>query len=369
VSAPVVIIGAGPAGLAVGACLRRQNIDFEILERSDRIASTWRRHYDRLHLHTARGTSALPFRPFPDHFPRYVSRDQLIEYLESYAEAFGLRPRLSCEVERVTASEKGWQIDSFCGEFTAWHVVFATGINRQPNRPSWPGLADFPGEVLHSSEYRNGRTFAGMRVLVVGIGNSGGEIAIDLHEHGAHPTISIRDGVNVIPRSILGIPVERIAIATSWIPPKVVDKLNAPIRKLVVGDLSGYGLPSPSSGPTSQITDRGRIPLIDVGTIDLIKRGKIEVRPGIERFDGREAYFVDGRTDAFDAVVLATGYRHGLEHILDEPIGHVEVRRQINLPERPGLHFCGFRIASGGMLREIGIEARRVARAIFRDLG
>jgi indole-3-pyruvate monooxygenase len=368
-TASVVIIGAGPAGLAAAACLKRRRVPFEILEASDKVAATWRRHYDRLHLHTARSTSALPYLHFPDDFPRYVSRDQLIEYFEIYAETFGLRPRFNCPVESITREDNLWRVESAGGRFDARHVIIATGINREPNRPSWPGLSDFPGEVVHSSEYRNGTVFRGKKVLIVGIGNSGAEIAIDLYEHGAQPTISVREGVNVIPRSILGIPVERIAIATSWVPSGIMDKLNAPIRKLVVGDLSRYGLSSPSEGPTSQISGRGRIPLIDVGTIDLIKQGKIDVRPKIERFDGRKVRFDDDRVETFEAVILATGYRHGLGRILDEPVQQQDGARRVELPERTGLHFCGFRIASGGMLREIGIEARRVARAIASDLG
>jgi cation diffusion facilitator CzcD-associated flavoprotein CzcO len=172
-----IIVGAGPAGLAVAAALRRKNVTFDLLERNDRVGSSWQHHYDRLHLHTPKNHSALPFMAFPKAVPRYPSRDQVIEYLDDYARAFDLHPQFGTDVLRcVRTADNAWEVQTNRGTRRARHLIVASGFNRLPLRPSWSGLQDFAGAVLHSSDYTNGRRFCGQAVLVVGFGNSGAEI-------------------------------------------------------------------------------------------------------------------------------------------------------------------------------------------------
>ena len=360
------MIGAGPAGLAVGACLSRANVPFTILERGQSVAATWRRHYDRLHLHTNKGSSALPFIPFARSCPRYPSRDQVIEYLESYARAFQLEPRFNEEVLTARRRNDLWEVQTGTTTHRAPHLVVATGLNREPLVPQWPGQDSYGRPIVHSRDYRNGSAYAGARVLVVGIGNSGAEIALDLHEHRAQPTIAVRSPVIVLPRDILGVPVVVTARLAGRLPPSVADKINALLRRLVIGDLRPFGLPPPPYGPLTQIARTGKIPLIDVGTIAQIKMGRIAVRPGIDHFVEGGVVFNGGRRETFDAVVLATGYRARLdsflevEGVLDE---QGSPRRDVqSLPY--GLHLCGFTVVPNGLLRRIGQEAIQISAQI-----
>jgi cation diffusion facilitator CzcD-associated flavoprotein CzcO len=246
----------------------------------------------------------------------------------------------------------------------------ATGYCREPCLPDWPGQSAYTGAYLHSSQYRNGEPFRGQPVLVVGFGNSGGEIAIDLREHGARPSLAVRGPVNVIPRELLGIPILAIGLVQDKLPPRLADALNAPILRLAVGDLSRYGLRSARRGPMSQIKRDARIPLIDVGTLNLIERGQIAVRPGIDRFTADGVVFTDGRHERYAAVILATGYRPRVDAFLQGATGALDAEgaplssgRQAALP---GLYFCGFYVAPTGMLRQIAQEARRISASIAK---
>jgi indole-3-pyruvate monooxygenase len=365
-----IIIGAGPAGLAVGACLCQAEIPFLILEQSDQVAPAWHRHYDRLHLHTDKAHSALPLLPLPREYPRYPSRLQMIDYFEGYARHFQLMPRFSQQVTSVRRIKDQWEVQTQDCVYQAENLVVATGYNREPYVPSWPGLADYRGSLLHSSRYKNGAPFKDQNVLVVGFGNSGGEIAIDLWEHGAQPALAVRSPVNVIPRELFGIPILTIGIAQSKLPPRLADALNAPILNAVIGDLSRYGLRKLPHGPLSQIQQQARIPLIDVGTIKLIKQGQIRVYPGIERFTEEGALFADGNRQKFDSVILATGYRPHVNAFLsaDETIYDENGTPRSSGKETslPGLFFCGYYISPTGMLREIALEAQRISADISR---
>ncbi len=223
---------------------------------------------------------------------------------------------------------------------------------------------------MHSSQYRNGEPFRNQKVLVVGFGNSGGEIAIDLWEHGAQPSLAVRSPVNVIPRELLGIPILAIGIAQRKLPPRWADALNAPILRTAMGDLTRYGLRKLPHGPVTQIQSDGRIPLIDVGTIKLIKRGQVAVQAGIERFTEDSVLFTDGKQGKFDAVILATGYRPQVNTFLE---GASKAYDENGTPfssgqemPTPGLYFCGYYVSPTGMLREIALEARRISASIAR---
>jgi indole-3-pyruvate monooxygenase len=306
-----VIVGAGPAGLSVAACLRRTDVPFVLLERGDRVGASWHRHYERLRLHTDKARSELPYLPFPKHYPKYPSRAQLIAYLESYARHFGLRPRFGQEVVSARLQNGRWHTRTQDTIYVSRHLVVATGYNEEPHLPTWPGQKTFSGEIVHSSAYGNGAPYRGKPVLVVGFGNSGGEIAVDLWEHGAKPTLAVRSPVNVVPRDLLGIPILAVAILLQKLPTRLADALAAPMVRLAFGDLARLGLRKAPDGPFAQIRRRGRIPLVDVGTIDLIREGHIEVRPGVERFAGQEVVFTDGTRQRYDAVIPVPFYKAG----------------------------------------------------------
>jgi cation diffusion facilitator CzcD-associated flavoprotein CzcO len=364
-----VVIGAGPAGLATAACLGKAGVDFVLLEREQRVGSAWRRHYERLHLHTMRRFSSLPHHPFPADWPRYVPRAQVVEYLETYAEAMGVRPRFGEPVERAFRKGEGWEVETPSRVYRAPSLVIATGYTGEPHEPAWPGREDFQGEVLHSAAYQNGEPFRGRRVLVVGSGNSGAEIALCLWEHGAKVSMCIRGPIHVVPRDAFGMPAQLTGILLSKLPIRVADAIAGRVSRFATGDLSTWGIERPAYGPVTQVVRDGRVPLIDVGTIDLIKQGHIRVFPGVERFTTDSVRFVDGREEAFDAVLLATGYKARLDRFLDGAAGLTDSRgyprwHGEEVPDAPGLYFTGFRNPLSGALREIALEARRVARAI-----
>lgn len=349
-----VVIGAGPAGLAVAACLRRAGVDFVLLEKETAVAASWRRHYDRLHLHTDKARSGLPGLPFPARAPRYPSRDEVIAYFEAYARHFALKPRFEEEVRRVVSQGERWHVHTGRRVYQARHVVLAVGHNAVPVMPTWPGLAEFRGSVLHSSGYRCGLPFRGARVLVVGAGNSGQEIVLDLLEYGAQVEWSVRGGVNVVARDPLGLPFLTFAVALAPLPPRLADALSFALRWPLARRARLGGLRPMAFGPFSQLR-RGRVPMIDIGVTAALAAGRVRVCPEVARFEPAGAVLVNGRRLALDALVLATGFRPFPDLVEGGP--HAR------------LHRCGDHVSPTGMLRAIAREARGVAAHIARDQG
>ena len=268
----------------------------------------------------------------------------------------------------VRGADGAWEVATNAGSYRGRHVVVATGYNRVPNVPHWPGEETFPGRIVHSRGYTNADAFGDMRVLVVGFGNSGAEIALDLAEHGVRCAIAVRGKVNVIPRELLGIPITTFALVLRPLPPRVADKLTTVSRRLAVGDLAALGLVKRDDGPSVQVAKSRQIPMIDVGTLARIRSGDIAVRKGVESFDGSDVCFADGTRERFDAVVVATGFTTGLAAILPDHTSLLDWRGRPRVCGREadvaGLYFCGFDLSSTGMLRQIGIEALAIGRDI-----
>jgi cation diffusion facilitator CzcD-associated flavoprotein CzcO len=215
------------------------------------------------------------------------------------------------------------------------------------NRPQFPGLDSFTGALVHAEAYKNPLPYAGKRTLVVGCGNSGAEIALDLAEHGVDVTMVIRGPVHVIPRDLLGRPSQETGILLSPLPAGVRDALVAPVLRLAVGDLSRWGIVRPAIGPNRAIEETGRIPMLDIGTLALVKAERIRVRPAVQQLAPDRVTFVDGRVEPFDAIILATGYRPDLDQLID---GFAAIADGRGRPHRfgvetgiAGLFFVGFR--------------------------
>lgn len=368
-----VIVGGGPAGLAVAGRLSRLGRPYVLLEAAERVGDSWHRHYDRLRLHTVQQTSHLPHRPFPSGTPRYVPRALFAKYLEDYRHAMGIVPRLGEEVVRVSrdgADGAPWQTVTASGtSFSSHNVVVATGFNRVPSTPRWPGMDEFSGTVEHSRTYRTGSPWRDRDVLVVGMGNTGAEIALDLWEQGARSAISVRGPVNIVPRDVLGRPTQLSAILLARFPDRIGDALGLVLRKLTVGDLSRWGIEAPDLPPTAQIRVHGKTPVIDVGTVARIRDGSIAVRPAVERFTRDGVRFADGREDRYDHVVLATGYRSRIEDFVagGEDLLNRHGHPAEVTPGGPhrGLHFVGFDgYSAGGLLRTIHRDSGRAVEAI-----
>uniref|UniRef100_A0ACD5VF85 Uncharacterized protein n=1 Tax=Avena sativa TaxID=4498 RepID=A0ACD5VF85_AVESA len=310
-----VIVGAGPSGLAAAACLAARGVPATVLERSDSLAFTWRhRMYDRLALHLPKRFCELPLLPFPEEYPTYPNKDQFVTYMERYAAASGVAPRFGASVEEAAfdAPAGAWAVRLAGGEvlMTRWLVV-ATGENAEPRVPEFPGMRQFAGRVLHTCEYKSGEDFAGEKVLVVGCGNSGMEVSLDLCRYGAKPSMVVRNTVHVLPREMLGLSTFGIAMALlKWLPVQLVDRFILAAAHLTLGNTSQLGLRRPKTGPIELKNLTGRTPVLDVGTLDHIKSGKIKVVGAVKEVTSRGARLADGsKEEQFDAIILATGYR------------------------------------------------------------
>lgn len=370
--AEVVVLGAGPSGLAVGGALRMRGVPFAVLERADAPGHTWRNHYDRLHLHTVKQHSSLPGLDWPVHVPMYPARDEVVAYLDAYARHHRIEARLGEAITRVRREGDRWAVEHTSGTTRARHVVVATGYNRVAHIPVWPGREGFAGTVMHSGAYRNGRAFKGRRALVVGAGNSGAEIALDLWESGARTALCVRGPLHVVPRDVFGIPAQVNSLRVmSRLPPRVADRLSLLMLDRVVGDLAPWGIRRPAIGPVSQVLVNKQIPLIDVGTVALIKQGHIRVVPGIARFTETGVALDDGSALDLDVVVLATGYRPALDAFLDDAQRYTDTRGYpthfgADAPA-PGLYFVGYRNPLTGALHDIAREATAIAAHIARS--
>ena len=362
-----IIVGAGPAGLACAVTMRAAGLNVTLLEKTDSVGSAWRRHYDRLHLHTDRKRSGLPGMAMPRSYPSYPSRLQMVAYLESYAARFDIQPVFNAAVSRIRRDGAQWRADLAQGSIAAPVVVIATGIADAPYRPSWPGLEAYRGAVVHSSEYRNPAPYAAKRVLVVGFGNSGGEIALDLANAGVDVALAVRSAVQILPRDLLGFPILAWAILYRRLPARLVDVINAPILRLAVGQFENLGLRRAAKGPRQMVEEDGRVPLIDVGTLGKIRDGSIKIRGGIDRLQADGVVFADGQSEKFDAIILATGFRPDLRRLIPDVAGVFDKHGMPLVTGQAtaaaGLYFCGQITSPTGQLREIGLEAQRIARA------
>jgi putative flavoprotein involved in K+ transport len=364
----IAVIGAGPAGLASAATLKRAGEEVVVLERGE-VGEVWATRYDRLHLHTVRWLSGLPGYRIPRAFGKWPARERVAEYLRRYAAYHDLDVRTAVEVDRVEQDDDGWVVSTSSGPVSATRVVIATGQSNVPFVPDWPGT--FAGEIAHTADYRNPSAYRGRRVLVVGSGNSGAEIAVDLAEGGASDVwLSVRTPPSIVRRDTLGVPSQLLGIASTHMPTAVVDRIAAGIRRVAIPDLAPYGLVAPER-PYSDFLRRRVIPIVDVGLADAVRRGQVRVVAALERFEDGAAVLADGRRIETDAIIAATGFRTGLERL----VGHLGVLDERGQPlvrdlEEPagarGLHFVGYEITLGGTFRLIGIEAKQLARTVTR---
>ncbi|MCP3821925.1 NAD(P)/FAD-dependent oxidoreductase [Streptomyces sp. A3M-1-3] len=369
---PVYVIGGGPGGLAAAAALRERGLRAVVLEKSDSVGASWRRHYDRLRLHTTRRLSALPGLAMPRSFGRWVGRDDVVRYLEKYAEHHELEIVTGVEVTRVERAPDGagWLLRATGGrELTGRAVVVATGYNHTPRLPEWTGRDTYAGELLHACDYRNAAPYAGKDVLVVGVGNTGAEIAVDLVEGGAaRVRLAVRTVPHIVRRSTAGWPAQRTGILVRRLPTPLVDRAGKLLGRISVPDLSAHGLPRPDTGLYSRVKD-GAIPVQDAGLIDAVRKGHVEPVATVASFDGAKVLLADGSHITPEVVIAATGYERALEGL----VGHLGVLDERGRPVThgartptgvPGLYFTGFTNPISGMFREMALDAVRIAKAV-----
>ncbi|HZQ10908.1 MAG TPA: NAD(P)/FAD-dependent oxidoreductase [Anaerolineae bacterium] len=365
----ILIIGGGAAGLTAAGALKHVGLDSVILDKTARVGTTWATRYERLHLHTIRHFSGLAHYPIPREYGKYVAKDKFAEYLQSYANHFGLTwqgnsPVHKIRVERNRRNPK-FTVEAERETWTSNIVIIATGHFGVPVLPQFPGVGDYKGLRVHSTQYKTGSDFAGKRVLVIGAGNSGAEIAADLAEQGAEfVALAIRSTPPIVPRDWLGMPAQVFGLLLTPLPPRLADRIAASIARVALGDLSRYGLKKANWLPFSA----KRIPIIDVGLVKEIRAGRVVLRPNVARFTTNGVVFKDGRAEEFDIVVSATGFKTGLEELLDVP----QVLNSLAEPKFPSgqttsipnLYFIGYVYSHRGHLLEANEASQRLAQVI-----
>jgi len=369
----ICIIGAGPAGLAIAGRLSHLGwSDYVILESEHAVGSSWRRHYDRLHLHTVKQWSHLPHLPFPKDYPLYVSKQQLVDYLESYQQHFDLQLQYGVSAHLIKKQGDQWLVKTDKEDYLVDHAVIATGVNKVPRVPQWPGQESFRGNIVHTKYYKNPKPYLNKKVLVVGMGNTGAEVALDLSEHGVKTYVSVRSPIAIVPRDLNGRPVQVTAKMLAKIPFGLGDWLGSQIRKVYFGNLEPYGLPISKVHPTVQLRETGKTPVVDIGTIDAIKNGNITVCPNIKAIGPNYVVTIENQEIEIDDILLATGYTAELKNLIPNVSNFLD---KYDLPNSPigegtlsNLYFIGFdNYKVGGILGTISTDSKVIVDDILKN--
>lgn len=371
VDVDVVVVGGGPAGLATSRQLQLAGVEHVVLERTRAVGALWSSLYDGLTLHS--GKVSLPDLPFPRGTPLFPTRDQFAAYLRAYRDRFDLPVDVGVEVRSVERDGDRFVVTRGASALRARAVVVATGVMGNPRIPSIPGRESFRGRTLHSIEYKRADDFAGRRVLVVGAGSSGADIAAATSRVAAKVVVSVRDGVAVYPRSVFGVPTQY------WIA-HVGSRLPEPAWNAIVGafdalsSLAGGGPPA-LPPPASKDWALTHTPIFGLHLNDAVEAGRVVVAKGPREFVPDGMRFVDGSVEDFDDVVFATGFRPDLR-VLGFPVtvdDHgapvcVDARGResptgVRSVDDPDVFFVGYNHIPGGLFN-IRKEAPVVARLL-----
>ncbi len=354
----IVIVGAGPTGLALGYWLQQAGVRFHIVEQHT-VGATWAHQYQRLHLHTLKELSALPGLPMPADYPRFPSARQVYTYLHHYADHFQLPISCGVRVERVTSTAQGWLLHTTIGMVRADQLVLATGIWHAPATPTIPGLDTFGGQVVPANHYYRAPDYAGQRVLVVGVGNSGAEIAADLGAAGIETGIVVRSGSSFVAYPASPPMMAGLAWLARTAPQSFIQWAIGSLRR----DFADVGLPQHPDAPL------GLLPVVGYELPQAAAAGTVTVYPAIERVLPDAVQFSDGRTTPFDTIVLATGYQPALPDLPPALIPrnadgtlHVPDGRT---PHSPSLYLAGYTYpTTEGFLQSLPRRTRALAREL-----
>jgi cation diffusion facilitator CzcD-associated flavoprotein CzcO len=334
---PVAVVGAGSAGLAAARALRVRGLPYIQFERHDDVGGIWdidnpgTPMYESAHFISSRDKSGFFDFPMPKTYADYPSRTEILEYTRSFADAFGLRAAIRFGTA-VSGSEQqpdgSWVLETSQGEVRACAVVCCTGVTWDPRMPDVPG--HFDGDVIHSVRYRDPSRFVGRRVLIVGLGNSGADIACDAAPSADAAFISTRRGYHFIPKFVAGSPSDE----TEWLPIWGERLLYRVMRPLVIGDVRRWGLPKPDH----KLFETH--PLLNTQLLHYLQHGDITAKPGLARFDGDGVVFTDGSRERVDLVVFATGYDMSIPYVPRDYLHWTNGRPDMYLnafAARPGL--------------------------------
>jgi hypothetical protein len=339
-SSHMALIGAGPVGLGMARALLAHGISYEQLEADDDLGGNWYHGvYETVHIVSSRKTTEFADYPMPLDYPDFPSRQQMLDYLRDYAEKYRLRPHIQFNTKVVMAlplPDGRWELEWESGEKRIYKgLIVCNGHHWDRRFPKYPGT--FEGELIHSKDYRNPGQLEGKRVLVVGGGNSGCDVAAEAARVGAAACISLRRGYWFLPKTLLGIP--SVEFMKPWFPVWAQRILLRSALRVAIGRFSEYGLPEPDH----KIFEAH--PTINSELLYYVKQGRIRPRPDITRFEGKTVYFVDGTRQVFDIVVCATGFHVSFPFL---PPGLVPVKGSVAqlyggcvLPDHKNLYVIG----------------------------
>jgi cation diffusion facilitator CzcD-associated flavoprotein CzcO len=347
--------------------LAQRGIRHVVLERGPDVAHSWTNFYDSLTLHTGKHMSALPGLRFPRGTPLFPPRDAFVSYLQTYRRVFALPVRTGEDVRAVArdAAAGAWVLSATSGEIRARRIVVATGIAANPHVPMIRGRDRFAGRVVHSVEYRRPAPFAGRRVMVVGAGNSAGEIAAELAGAGASVTVAVRSGRHIVPRDVLGVPIQYLARATASLPRSAQRRLTAAVSRVGALRHGPPVLPAPSESACPDV------PIIGFHLADAIRAGTVSMAPDVVELTAGGAKFADGTAAEFDDVLLATGFRAAIGAlaglIRTDACGFAMRHGRVASADHPGLYFVGHNYDTRGAILNIAHDARLAARLIAQS--
>lgn len=369
---PVCIIGAGSSGMAAAKALKARGVAFEGFEIGSDIGGMWRYENDNglssayrsLHIDTSRGNLGYPDHPIPEHYPDFLSHWEVLEWLESYAHRFDLKQhfRFSCKVERIQPQPDGaWEVTLQDGTSRIYRaVVVANGHLWDPRHADFPG--SFDGEQVHSHHYRTAEPYAGKNVLVIGIGNSGVDIAVDVCKAARRTFLSTRRSAWVLPKYIMGLPVDRWSAFFArklYLPTPVTRTLVRWLAFLVTGNQQRFGVPKPQHAIWREHATLSQELLPYCG------HGWIRMKPNVRRLKGDRVEFNNGTEEPVDVIIQATGYRTRFP-FLDESLFSVDdgvppLFRRMTPPHLPGLFFIGLVQPVGPTIPLVEVQARWLA--------
>jgi thioredoxin reductase len=359
----VCVIGAGSSGIAAAQVLHARGLPFDCFETGSELGGNWRygndngmsSAYRSLHINTSRDLMQYRTFPMPDDLPDYPSHWQIAAYFDAYVDHFGFRDRISFRTEVIKVEprhEGGFDVtlrvrdergDISEPEVRSYSdVVVANGHHWDPRwpEPSYPGSETFPGEQLHAHYYRTPDVLEGKRVLVLGIGNSACDIAVESSRVAAETHLAMRRGAHIIPKYLFGVPTDHLTSSPLARGPLRLQQLGmAAMLRVAQGRVTDYGLPRPDHAVLHAH------PTVSDDLLTRLGHGDITVRPNVDRFEGSKVFFVDGTAAEIDTVVYCTGYKVTFP-FLDERFvtardNHVDLYRRVADPDHPGLYFVG----------------------------
>jgi hypothetical protein len=348
----VCIIGAGSSGIAAAKALHERAIPFDCFEKSDRVGGNWvfankngmSAAYRDLFINTSRQRMAYSDFPMPESYPDFPHHTHIAEYFDDYVEHFGFRERISFEtgVERATRGVDGvWQVELDSGATRSYDaLIVANGHHWKPRwpEPAFPGADTFSGQQLHAHSYLDNSIFAGKRAVVLGMGNSAMDIAVESSYVAERTYLAARSGVWIIPKYLFGKPLDQLR-NDPRVPFKVRQRIIQRLVRGYAGPPERYGLPKPTHRfGEAHPTVSGRI-------LDRIQHGTITPKPNIESLERSRVRFVDGSAVEADIVVYCTGYQIAFpffdEDFISAPDNHIELYRRVFHPQIPNVFFIG----------------------------